>query len=110
MLTGEIRKLPRGISPMWTELYAVQETAARHYIVSAKKVGGYNGLESGIEWSCSCRKEGCKHAAAVQVKLGVAISIPLEKQFELPLAKKSPAVINSQQSSFEDKGRKFRTS
>jgi hypothetical protein len=124
MKLGEIRKLPKANSPMWTTQWAYQGTARVPYIVSAKTVGGYNGLESGLEWACSCKdwckhvpRQNCKHIWEVHKREGFLITastlpqMPAEmkKDFQKFLDDKNAAMVSSQQSPFAEKGRKFRT-
>jgi hypothetical protein len=122
--SGEIRELPKTNSPMWTTQWAYQGTARVPYIVSAKRVGGYNGMESGLEWQCSCRswtttmpRHNCKHIVAVMLKEGILVTasvLPsmnpeMKKDFEKYLAQKQESMVKSK-SAFEEKGRRFRTS
>ena len=127
MQNGEIRKLPKANSPMWSEQWAYQGTAKSPYIVSAKKKAG-NGITSGWDqtWGCSCPdwtkhspRVACKHILAVQLKEKIQVTPPdlmsgnmnpeTKKEFEKFLAQKSKAVVQSGKSALEEKGRKFRT-
>ena len=127
MQNGEIRKLPKANSPMWSEQWAYQGTAKSPYIVSAKKKAG-NGITSGWDqtWGCSCPdwtkhspRVACKHILAVQLKEKIQVTPSdlmsgnmnpeTKKEFEKFLAQKSKAVVQSGKSALEEKGRKFRT-
>ena len=120
MQNGEIRKLPKANSPMWSEQWAYQGTAKSPYIVSAKKAGWDQ------TWGCSCPdwtkhspRVACKHILAVQLKEKIQVTPPdlmsgnmnpeTKKEFEKFLAQKSKAVVQSGKSALEEKGRKFRT-
>ena len=127
MQNGEIRKLPKANSPMWSEQWAYQGTAKSPYIVSAKKKAG-NGITSGWDqtWGCSCPdwtkhspRVDCKHILAVKLKEKIQVTPSdlmsgnmnpeTKKEFEKFLAQKSKAVVQSGKSALEEKGRKFRT-
>ena len=82
MLSGEIRKLPKSSSPMWTEQWSYQGSAKSPYIVSRK--GGYKGpgyateQQKAQEWQCSCKswtttvpRAACKHIVAIKLKEGL---------------------------------------
>jgi len=77
MQLGEIRKLLKSSSPMFTEQYAVQGTATVPYIVSWKKIN--HPTQTGVyEWQCSCKswtttvpRAACKHIIAVKLKEGL---------------------------------------
>ena len=120
MQNGEIRKLPKANSPMWSEQWAYQGTAKSPYIVSAKKAGWDQ------TWGCSCPdwtkhspRVACKHILAVQLKEKIQVTPSdlmsgnmnpeTKKEFEKFLAQKSKAVVQSGKSALEEKGRKFRT-
>jgi hypothetical protein len=122
MKAGEIRKLPKVNSPMWTDQWAYQGTAKLPYIISGKRVGGYNGLESALEWACSCRswmtghRQNCKHIVAVMMKEGILITVgsptmnpEIKKDFEKYLAQQAANKIQSEKSPLEERGRRFRT-
>ena len=118
---GEIRKLPKANSPMWSEQWAYQGTAKMPYIVSAKKKAG-NGVTSGWDqtWGCSCGKElPCKHVIAVQLKEKLAVS---NVTFAFPTTTKTKIIVvgntppgvvglnsGKKPSRLEERGRKFRT-
>jgi hypothetical protein len=80
MKNGEVRKLPKSSSPMWSEQWAAQGTAKVPYIVSRKAgnkaLWGNNATEDG--WACSCAdftrhtpRAECKHIIRVQKKEGL---------------------------------------
>jgi hypothetical protein len=79
MQSGEIRKLPKSSSPLWTDQWSYQGSAKAPYIVSRK--GGYKGTgyateaQKAAEWACSCKswtttvpRQKCKHIVAVMLK------------------------------------------
>jgi hypothetical protein len=127
MKNGEIRKLPKANSPMWTEQWAYQGTAKAPYIVSVKKKAG-NGVTSGWDqtWACSCPdwtkhnpRVDCKHVLAIKLKEKIQVNPAdlmsgnmnpeTKKEFESFLAQKQASVVRSGKSALEEKGRKFRT-
>ena len=78
MINGEIRKLPASNSPMWTEQWAVQGTAAKPYVVSRKQTSMHPAIKD--SWFCSCPdwtkhspRTNCKHILNVIVKEGLAM-------------------------------------
>lgn len=90
MKSGEIRKLPKSSSPLWTSQWAYQGSAKTPYIVSLKQ--GYKGngyateQQKAQEWQCSCRswtttvpRAACKHIIAVQLKEKILVMAPPTK-------------------------------
>ena len=101
MQNGEMWKLPKSNSPMWTEQWAYQGTAKSPYIVSAKKKAGWDQT-----WGCSCGKEmPCKHVIAVQLKEKLAVS---KSKIFVVVDNTPAAVVGKKYSSLEERGRKFR--
>ena len=130
MQNGEIRKLPTGNSPMWSEQWAYQGTAKMPYIVSARKKAG-NGVTSGWDqtWGCSCPdwtkhalRIDCEHILSVKLRENIPfnpgdlmsgnMNPETKKEFEKFLAQKQAREVKSGKSgksALEEKGRKFRT-
>ena len=125
MQNGEMRKLPKSNSPMWTEQWAYQGTAKSPYIVSARKGSG-DGINTGWDtaWGCSCPdwtkhspRVDCKHILAVKLKEKIAtnpakimsanMDAKTKKEFEKFLAQKEKSAVGK--SPLEERGRKFRT-
>ena len=82
MQSGEIRKLPKSSSPLWTDQWSYQGSAKAPYIVSRKQ--GYKGngyateQQKAQEWQCSCKswtttvpRADCKHIVAIKLKEGL---------------------------------------
>ena len=82
MKSGEIRKLPKSSSPLWTDQWSYQGSAKAPYIVSRKQ--GYKGngyateQQKAQEWQCSCKswtttvpRADCKHIVAIKLKEGL---------------------------------------
>ena len=82
MQSGEIRKLPKSSSPLWTDQWSYQGSAKAPYIVSRKQ--GYRGngyateQQKAQEWQCSCKswtttvpRADCKHIVAIKLKEGL---------------------------------------
>ena len=82
MKSGEIRKLPKSSSPLWTDQWSYQGSVKAPYIVSRK--GGYKGngyateQQKAQEWQCSCKswtttvpRADCKHIVAIKLKEGL---------------------------------------
>lgn len=127
MKNGEIKKLPKGNSPMWTEQWVYQGSAKAPYIISSKKKPG-NGSTTGwdLQWACSCPdwtkhspRADCKHIIAVKLKekMIVEVSVPssmdpaMKKDFEKFLAQKQADGVQSSKikhGALEEKGRRFR--
>ncbi len=126
MNAGEIRKLPKSNSPMWTEQWAYQGTAKNPYIISSKRKPG-DGEKSGWDyvWACSCAdwtkhmpRVDCKHIIGVKIKENILIdNAPgkasldpgMQKEFEKFLALKQGNVVQlGSLNSLKEKGRKFR--
>ena len=102
MEPGEIRKLPKANSPLWTEQWAIQGTAKLPYIVSNHQ---------GIGWACSCKnwtmimpRQACKHILQVQLKEGIIKYAPAVKKTPAEVAGVPVGGLNL----FADRGRKFR--
>ena len=81
MQQGEIRKLPKSSSPLWTDQWSYQGSAKAPYIVSRKQ--GYKGngyateQQKAQEWQCSCKswtttvpRADCKHVVAIKLNEG----------------------------------------
>ena len=93
MKNGEIRKLPAANSPMWTEQWAVQGTAAKSYVVT------YRSKAAGItvdSWACSCKnwtntspRVECKHILNVIVK--EKMTMPVRQAMDEKTAKEFAA-------------------
>lgn len=128
MKQGEIRKLPKGSSPLWTDQWAYQGTAKSPYIISGKRKPG-DGQNTGwsVNWQCSCKswttfmpRTDCKHIIAIKLKEKIMLdnvmaaqhlNPVLKKDFENFLAQKQAGVVISsglKKSGLQDKGRKFR--
>jgi hypothetical protein len=91
--SGEIRKLPKSSSPMFTDQWAYQGSAKAPYIVSRK--GGYKGTgyatpeQKTQEWQCSCKswtttvpRADCKHVIAVKLKEKIMVDITPTKYYD----------------------------
>lgn len=128
---GEIRKLPKGSSPLFTEQWAYQGTAKAPYIITARRKPG-EGVKTGWDyvWGCSCPdwtkhmpRQDCKHIVAVKLKekilviaggQGTGIPVDLDpemkKEFEKFLAHQQSNVVGLKKSNaLQEKGRRFRT-
>lgn len=77
MKNGDVRKLAKSSSPMWTEQWAAMGTAKIPYIVSRSK-GHASGSTTADGWACSCSdfkkhtpRADCKHIIRVQKKEGL---------------------------------------
>ena len=81
-IQGEIRKLPKSSSPLWTDQWSYRGSAKAPYIVSRKQ--GYKGngyateQQKAQEWQCSCKswtttvpRADCKHIVAIKLKEGL---------------------------------------
>ena len=86
MQSGEIRKLPKSSSPLWTDQWSYQGSAKAPYIVSRKQ--GYKGngyateQQKAQEWQCSCKswtttvpRQKCKHIVAVMLKEKILVDV-----------------------------------
>jgi hypothetical protein len=82
MQPGEIRKLPKSSSPMFTAQWSYLGSAKAPYIISRR--GGYKGTgyatpeQKAQEWQCSCKswtttvpRADCKHIIAIKLKEGL---------------------------------------
>ena len=127
MSPGEIRKLPKGGSPLFTEQWAYQGTAKAPYIITARRKPG-DGVKTGWDyvWSCSCPnwtknmpRLDCKHVIGVKLKEKILIdNTPgkssldpeMQKEFEKFLAQKQTSVVGlkSKSNALQEKGRRFR--
>lgn len=81
MKNGEVRKLPKVNSPMWTTQWAAQGSAKAPYIVSHKAHGPYGGNTTDEGWACSCAsftsntpRADCKHICWVKKKEKIFIT------------------------------------
>jgi hypothetical protein len=124
MFNGEIRKLPKANSPLWTEQWAAQGSAKSPYIVSHKK--GFNGSTTDEGWACSCKdftshtpRADCKHICWVKKAEGITTAPPIAalpkdqqeafKQFLLQQAQKgNPVDKIDKPKPFVTQGRRFR--
>jgi len=77
---GDIWKLAKGNSPMWTEQWGYQGSAKAPYIISSKPKEQANGSTTSDGWACSCMsftrntpRTPCKHILNVMLKEGVTI-------------------------------------
>ena len=77
MKNGDVRKLPKSSSPMWTEQWAAMGAAKAPYIVSRSK-GHASGATTADGWACGCSdftqhtpRAECKHIIRVQKKEGM---------------------------------------
>jgi hypothetical protein len=76
MKNGEVRKLPKSNSPMWTTQWTVQGTAKAPYVVS--RTVNPKGSTTAEGWACSCPnftqhspRTECKHILKVMLSEGV---------------------------------------
>lgn len=79
MTKGEVRKLPKVNSPMWTDQWSVLGSAKEPYIVSHKTTGAKLGNVTEDGWACSCMaftrntpREDCKHILKVKLFEGMS--------------------------------------
>ncbi|SRR6266496_497617 len=93
---GDVWKLPKGNSPLWTEQWAYQGSAKSPYIVSRKQDHKYDGVTE-ESWACSCMnwtrnmpRVDCKHILQIKLK---------EKVQATP--QKIARLSNDQQAAFE---------
>jgi hypothetical protein len=124
MKKGEIRKLPKANSPMWTTQWSVMGSIPKPYVVSRR--------DNDALWACSCPswakhtpREDCKHILSVKLseKIPVMPATPgvgsmspeLALHFKKFLKQQgalAQEVIKEQgpkpMTLFEQKGRKFR--
>ena len=126
MKNGEVRKLPKANSPMWTMQWAAQGSAKAPYIVSQRPLSQSNGATTSEGWACSCRdftshtpRADCKHICWVKKfeKLPLSAApvamLPKEQQeafkkFLLQQAKAGTPAIKSENKPFITQGRRFR--
>jgi hypothetical protein len=119
MQLGEIRKLPKSSSPMFTEQYAVQGAAKVPYIVSWKQ--GYKGngyateQQKAQEWQCSCGTTMCLHILDIQKHEKIIVVKPEKghvviSEEEHEAYKKFPAARGTRKTgnNFDEEGRRFR--
>jgi hypothetical protein len=123
---GEVRKLPKSNSPMWTEQWAAQGSAKLPYIVS-KKSTGYNNAMTDEGWACSCPnftqntpRADCKHICWVKKSENIPLSNPAStlppdqqeafKKFLLEQAQKGQPALKTEgkPKPFVTQGRRFR--
>lgn len=127
---GDIWKLPKSTSPMWTEQWGYQGSSKVPYIVShnSQKIDGSTTSDG---WACSCPnftrhtpRTPCKHILNVQIKEGLATvpkaaaklaNVDAEKlkafeawEREQAAAKKQGPASRSKLNLFGETGRKFR--
>jgi hypothetical protein len=125
MKNGEVRKLPKANSPMWTTQWAAQGSAKTPYIVSKKETT--NGATTDEGWACSCRdftshtpRADCKHICWVKKFEKISMSaapvamLPKEQQeafkkFLLQQAAAGNSAIKADKPKpFITQGRRFR--
>ena len=114
-IQGEIRKLPKSSSPLWTDQWSYQGSAKAPYIVSRKQ--GYKGngyataQQKAQEWQCSCKswtttmpRQNCKHIIAIKLKEKILVDVtPTEwipkKKYPLIMVKseKDSVVISKEE-------------
>jgi ribosomal protein S27E len=77
---GDVRKLPKANSPMWTDQWSVTGSAKEPYIVS-HRTNGTNGSTTDEGWACGCMaftrnkvREDCKHILRVKLFEGIGIA------------------------------------
>lgn len=127
---GDIWKLPKSTSPMWTEQWGYQGSSKVPYIVShnSQKIDGSTTSDG---WACSCPnftrhtpRTPCKHILNVQIKEGLTAvpkavaklaNVDAEKlkafeawEREQAAAKKQGPASRSKLNLFGETGRKFR--
>jgi hypothetical protein len=75
---GEVRRLPKANSPMWTEQWSCQGSGKEPYIIS-RKSNGANGSTTEEGFACSCPaftrnvpREDCKHILKVKLFEGMS--------------------------------------
>jgi hypothetical protein len=135
MKSGEIRKLPKSSSPMFTTQWAYQGTAKTPYIISCRQ--GYKGngyateQQKAQEWQCSCKswtttvpRQNCKHIIAVKLKEGILKDVT-SKPLIVVKPEKGHVVISEEEheaykkflaargtrkagNNFDEEGRRFR--
>jgi predicted RNA-binding Zn-ribbon protein involved in translation (DUF1610 family) len=85
MKNGDVRRLPKVNSPLWTTQWSVQGTAKLPYVVSRKNVMASvaSGSTADQGWACSCPnftqhspRTECKHILKVMLTEGVKPSSP----------------------------------
>lgn len=77
---GDIWKLPKANSPMWTEQWGYQGSAKAPYIISRRDEGHANGSTTSEGWACACPnftrhtpRTDCKHILNVKLKEGMGV-------------------------------------
>jgi hypothetical protein len=77
---GDIWKLPKSSSPMWTQQWGYQGSAKAPYIISRRDEGHANGSTTSDGWACSCMsftrntpRTPCKHILNVMLKYGLGV-------------------------------------
>jgi hypothetical protein len=75
---GDIWKLPRANSPLWTDQWAYQGSAKSPYIISKRPEGRADGSTTVEGWACACPnftrhtpRTDCKHILNVKLKEGL---------------------------------------
>jgi hypothetical protein len=83
---GDIWKLDKSNSPMWTEQWGYQGSAKLPYIISKKPEDCANGSTTVDGWACSCMnftrhtpRTCCKHILNVMLKEGLGKAKPIVK-------------------------------
>ena len=136
-IQGEIRKLPKSSSPLWTDQWSYQGSAKAPYIVSRKQ--GYKGngyateQQKAQEWQCSCKswtttvpRADCKHVVAIKLKEKILVDVtPTKHPLIIVKPEKGHVVISEQEhkeykkfleargtrkagNQFDEEGRRFR--
>lgn len=123
---GDVRKLPKVNSPMWTDQWSYQGSGQQPYIISRKKSSNQDILQS-TSWACSCPawtrnmpREDCKHILKVKLMEKVPLDsapvqlLPKEQQdlfnkfLKEQAAAGTPAVKSDGFKPIFKQGRKFR--
>ncbi len=119
MKNGEVRKLPKANSPLWTTQWAAQGSAKAPYIVSQRPMSHSNGATTSEGWACSCRdftahtpRADCKHICWVKKFEKLPLSVAMEQQeafkkFLLEQAKAGMPAIKVEKKPITQ-GRRFR--
>lgn len=82
---GDIWKLPKASSPMWTDQWGYQGSAKTPYVVSHRSENA-NGATTEDGWACSCAnftrhtpRTKCKHILNVMLKEGMTVGAATAK-------------------------------
>jgi hypothetical protein len=81
---GDIWKLPKANSPMWTEQWGYQGSAKAPYIISKRDESRVDGSTTATGWACACPnftrhtpRTPCKHILNVILKEGLGAVKPV---------------------------------